>query len=123
MSRISVLIEGVDFSTFFNKYGATFHYEERLGANGGMMLDGSETVDVLARKLVWDLVCNDLSDSDLVQLLPLCCRDYVTVTCPDPATGQTKTAKFIPSVGRASTLLAENGVQWFTGLALSFREK
>ena len=50
MSRISVLIEGVDFSTFFNKYGATFHYEERLGANGGLMLDGSETVDVLAKE-------------------------------------------------------------------------
>ena len=50
-----ISINGVDCSSLFMRYGYSTDYKKIHGANGGTMLDGSTTEDVIAVKAVISL--------------------------------------------------------------------
>ena len=123
--RNPVIIDGVDFSTDFNKYGSSVRYDPREGENGGMMLDGSMMVDILAWKAVLTLPCNDLTGDRLSALLQATLKAEISVTFWDPRLNEQRTATFIrPELSdQTLTLQTAAGVRWYSGMTLTLTEK
>ena len=125
MERLTFKVDGVDYSPSINRYGYSVGYEKRTGNNGGTMLDGSETVDILAWKAVLTLTGNAMPSEKLAALLTACMKDYVQVTFFDVKSNGERTASFIPDIGAASIgLIASGAAKWFReGIVLTLREK
>lgn len=122
-NRLNLVIDGQDFSDFINRYNYGVEYVARDGGRGGMMQDGSMTVDILAWKAVYTLGCNDATGERLAKLQAACLKSYVTATVYDPATGADRTATFIPNLSPATTKLFSGNVVWFGGMVLTLTEK
>ena len=72
MDRLTLKIGGVDFTEYVKRNGGfTYSYDRREGSNGGLMLDGSKTVDLIASKLVVSVAFNPMPQSIHMQLLSL----------------------------------------------------
>lgn len=123
MGRLTFKINGIDFSPHISRYGYAFGYEKRYGNNGGIMLDGSETVDVLNYKAVIAVDCNAMKSETQALLISTCTSDYVTITYFDPHENADRTATFIPEIGQMVPAILRAQEKWFTGLTISFREK
>ena len=123
--RNLVIIDGVDFSADFNKYGSSVRYDPREGENGDMMLDGSMMVDILAWKAVLTLPCNDLTGDRLSALLQATLKAEISVTFWDPRLNEQRTATFIrPELSdQTLTLQTSKGVRWYSGMTLTLTEK
>lgn len=123
--RNPVIIDGVDFSADFNKYGASVRYDPREGINGGMMLDGSMKVDILAWKAVVVLPCNDLTGDRLAALLQATLKAEISVTFLDTKLNAPRTATFInPELSdQTLTLQTTAGVRWYSGMTLTLTEQ
>lgn len=123
--RNPVIIDGVDFSADFNKYGSSVRYKPREGENGGMMLDGSMRVDVLAWKAVLTLPCNDVTGDRLSALLQATMKAEVSVTFWDPQLNAQRTAIFInPELSdQTLTLQTAEDVRWYSGMTLTLTEQ
>lgn len=121
--RLPLTIRGVDCSSLAQKYGYTLSYSVRSGSNGGMMLDGSQTIDILAYKAVISVDMNPMSDAECSQLLSLVQRNYVTVTYFDIKTNSVRTAEFIPKIGTASPVILRDGKKVFDGMTLTLEER
>ena len=123
--RNPVIIDGVDFSADFNKYGSSVRYDPREGENGGMMLDGSMMVDILAWKAVLTLPCNDLTGDRLSALLQATLKAEISVTFLDTKLNAQRTATFInPDLSdQTLTLQTAAGVRWYNGMTLTLTEK
>lgn len=122
--RLPIGIEGVDFTPYTNKNKYRVSYTRREGSNGGTMLDGSRTVDLLAYKAVieWDL--NALTSAQLATVLGACIKQYVTVTFFDPMINDTREAVFIPNVGRADYAFDRHDLYYFKdGITIKLEEK
>ena len=122
-ARLPVIIDGVDFSDCFNRYAYSVEDIPRDGGRGGMMQDGSMTVDVLAWKELHQIGCNDLPDTRWAQLRKACAKSYVQAIIYNPDTKATRTGIFIPRLSASSTRLFLNGVIWFGGATLTLEEK
>lgn len=123
-ARLPLIIDGTEFSPMFNRYQYTVGYIPQTGENGGIMLDGSETVDVLKWKAVLTLPANDLKAEDLSRLLSACAQTYLAVTYFDTRTNQERQALFIPEIGESRfAMMTAQGVKWFSGMAVTLREK
>ena len=121
--RLPVTIDGVDFSDCFNRYAYSVELIPRDGGRGGMMQDGSMTVDILAWKALYSIGCNDLKGARLAQLQSACAKSYVQATVYDPETGEERSGTFIPRLSGSTTRLFVGGVVWFGGATLTLEEK
>lgn len=122
--RPVLTIDGTDFSYSVNKYGYRVSYSPIAGSNGGIMLDGSEVVDILAWKAFIELPCNGMKGSDMAALVAACRKSYVTVTYYDIATNGNRTSVFIPELGGGTYRMTSNsGEMCFDGLSIALREK
>lgn len=122
-NRLNLVIDGQDFSDFINRYNYGVEYVARDGGRGGMMQDGSMTVDILAWKAVYTLGCNDVTGPRLAALQTACAKSYVDATVYDPMTGEERTGTFIPRLSGATTRLFSGNVVWFGGMVLTLTEK
>ena len=124
MERLITKLNDLDITNMVQRYGIGFGYEKREGSNGGMMLDGSETVDVLAWKSVLTIPMNPMTKDEQSAVLQEVMSDYVTVYYYEPKIAGYKSASFIPTVGASSAaILRVDGAYWFQGLALTLRER
>lgn len=99
-------------------------YIKREGVNGGMMLDGSMMVDVIAYKAVLTVPLNPMTAGEQSALLDAVCADYVNVRYFDVKTNAYRTAQFIPTIGTTSAVILRAGsAKWFSGLAITFEER
>lgn len=93
-----ISINGVDCSSLFMRYGYTVNYKKVHGANGGTMLDGSTTEDVIAVKAVISLSFMPQTEEDLSAFMSsLYGSDYATVYYYDPKDGAYRTIEAIYS--------------------------
>lgn len=122
-TRFPVVIDGLDFSDCFNRYAYSVRYDPRDGGRGGMMQDGSKTVDILAWKEHLTLPCNLMTEARLAQLQVACMKNYVTATVYDPALSGTRSGTFIPKLSGSTTRLFRDGVAWLGGATLTLEEK
>ena len=75
-----ISINGVDCSSLFMRYGYSTDYKKIHGANGGTMLDGSTTEDVIAVKAIITLSFMPQTEEALSAFLSsLYESDYATV--------------------------------------------
>ena len=93
-----ISINGVDCSSLFMRYGYTTDYKKIHGANGGTMLDGSTTEDVIAVKAVISLSFMPQTEEALSAFLSsLYGSDYATVRYFDIKEGDYRTIEAIYS--------------------------
>lgn len=123
--RLPWILDGEDFSAYINRRGYSVFYEKREGINGGMMLDGSLTVDVLAWKAVLQLPVNGLPADKMAKLVTACTKPYINVEYFDLRTNAQRTGvPFIPTLSEGSlSLINGEGTQWYYGAVLTLQEK
>ena len=91
-------LNGNDYSDIIKEVGMSVSYQKREGKNGGMMKDGSMTVDILAWKAVITVTTKGTTPARMMELLEELIDDYVEVTFIDTRSNLERTADFIPSV-------------------------
>ena len=117
-------LNGIDFSDCLKKYDYSLAYEKREGNNGGMMKDGSMTVDVLAWKAVLKIKTDGLKAERMQELLSHLIADYVTVTFFDSRTNAERTGEFIPSVVDVPISHFKDGVvKWYNSTQITLTER
>lgn len=121
--RLPLTINGVDFSLLANKYEYQLGYITREGSNGGVMLDGTKVVDIIAykAKITWPL--NDMRDTDLAAIQSACQTPEVTVTFWDTLTNAQRTSTFIPSFSEQKIGILRSPGLWWKGISLVLEEK
>lgn len=67
--NITLLLDGIDFSSFVPKMGYTVGYREILGGNSCLTLDGKMHDDVLAYKAVINIELNPMDSIQLSKLV------------------------------------------------------
>lgn len=86
MAKKTIRINGIDFTSCVPRAGYMVTYKKMDGGQGGMMLDGSTTVDTLAIKAVVTVpVLPSLGDAAISTILSeLLVSDYPTLSYFDP---------------------------------------
>lgn len=117
-------LNGANFTSLFTPTGYTVSYQKRRGSNGGIMLSGEQTEDVLAIKAVVTCYCMPTDEAQLQQFLSVIASAYVTVYYFDPRARAYRTIKAIPS---EPTLKyrgqgAVGALQYWTGAVITFTE-
>lgn len=121
--RLTLIIDGQDFSDCINRYAYSVQHLRRDGGRGGLMQDGSKTVDVLKYPVFCTLGCNDLPSSRLAQLEKACLKPYVKATVFDTSVDDEITHDFIPELSAATTRLFSGDVVWLGGMVLTLEQK
>lgn len=123
MTRLPFIVDGVDFSKKINRLMYSVGYEKREGSLGGMMQDGTETVDVRAFKAVVTVYTNSLTESEVTALFSALLKTYVQLTYRDLRTGSDRTAWFIPDVDAPDILLFDGQTPYFSEFGITLRER
>lgn len=123
MTRLPFVVDDVDFSAKINRFSYAVGYEKREGSNGGLMLDGSETVDILAFKAVVTVSTNGMRSEELAQLLTALLKPYVQLQFFDTRINDTRTATFIPDVSAAPLGFAAPDRKIFDTFQITLRER
>ena len=122
--RLPLIIEGIDCTNTANKNNYAVGYIPIHGSNGGVTLDGSTTVDILAYKCVLTLDLNTMTGAQLSALLSAILKPYVTVTYWDTLTNETRTSSFMPGMGSSLFAFGDNDVKRFnSGTTLTLTER
>lgn len=122
--RLPLTIEGIDCSNYANINNYNIGYKAIQGNNGGIMLDGSTTVDVLAYKCVITLDLNSMTGIQLSTILTAILKPYVTVTYFDTLTNANRTAVFMPEIGSSRFAFFTDGSKRFdSGTTLVLTER
>lgn len=113
-----------DISNYVEKNSYSVSYETREGGNGGMMLDGSWTSDIIAYKAIVTFTLIGISSAHLSDIIGGCLNPYVDLNYFDTRTNSQRTSQFMPVVGAATYAFARHGLDYFKGgMALTFRER
>lgn len=124
MQRLNIEIAGIDFTNEAQRYGMSVQYTKREGNNGGIMMDGSLTVDILAWKAVITLPFNPMPADKQSQLMKAVANSYVMVKYFDPMENKYATKEFNADFGTTHvTLFASDGARWFEGLTIVLTER
>lgn len=123
MPRLPFVVDDVDFSAKINRFSYAVGYEKREGSNGGMMLDGSETVDILAFKAVVTVSTNGMRSEELAQLLTALLKPYVQLQFFDTRINAARTATFIPDVSEAPLGFVASDRKVFDTFQITLRER
>lgn len=110
MTKMPLIINGVDFSALTERLGYSIHYEDRTGNNGMTMMNGDQYIDVIVRKPVLSWRLDSLTMTQLAALhAAIDAAVYVDVTYYDTATASTKTALFHGSISEQEVGVIRNG--------------
>ena len=121
--RKDIFINGIDCSSMFTRYGYDTDYFKVEGNAGGIMLDGSETVDVLRIKALVTMAVMPMTEVEMSRFVNLVSSDYVDVTYFDIKQLGYRTIKAIPSEVSTRHLMtnAFDDEMW-SAKAVSFKE-
>ena len=117
-------LNGIDYSDCLKKFDYSLSYEKREGNNGGMMKDGSMTVDILAWKAVLKIATEGITAEKMAEILNHLIADYVEVTFYDTRTNAERTSSFIPSVLEVPAAYFKDGkVQMYNSTQITLTER
>lgn len=118
-------INGTDYTSLVTRYGYTVSYAKVDGGQGGVMLDGSQTVDVLAIKAVITVPLMPLFESQLNALIAdVLSLDYPTLYYYDPRSGDYREVQTImsePQMQHVGHSVVDDEI-WLAG-TLTFTER
>lgn len=116
-------LNGIDFSKDIYRKGLAVQYKKVYGKNGGTMIDGSQTVDLLTVKTVLSAACNPLTSARLSALSSVCRDEYIFVEYADPEAGADLRLEMIPELSTAKKTMVVNGVTYWEGVTISLTER
>lgn len=120
-----LIIDNLDFSSYFPRAGYQVEYTSVDGGQGGVMLNGESLADELAVKATVVLPCMPLNETQLSTLLTVIYASlYHSVEYYDPRTGRNRT---ITATARAASQtyrgFGANAVEYWTGIVVTLTEK
>lgn len=117
-----IYLDGVDISPYGTPRGYSVGYQFEDGGQGGLMLDGSERVDELAKWAVITFPCMPLSEANLKTLYNLVLGFSThSLNYYDPEVGQvTKRVRRSVSAPKYKGYGADGNMYW-TGVTLTFK--
>lgn len=118
-------IEGVDFSELVDESDFTIDYVKREGNLGGIMLDGSMTVDVRAIKAVLQVKLTAATATEMYNVLQKVLSRYVKVGYFDMYQNQiVDNVDFIPTINGIPFAFVQNNTYFFKeGSTLTLEER
>lgn len=123
MARLPYIVDGVDFTTYVNRWQYAVSYDFREGKNGGLMLDGSNPRDLLAIKARVSVTVNDRRGPELAALLGAVLKNEVQLTYFEPRVNDECTATFKPTVEEVQLPPVPGTVRWGKGFRITMEEK
>ena len=125
MTKMPLVINGVDFTADTERLGYSIVYEDRTGGNTMTMQNGDQIQDVIARKpgLSWRL--DSLTMTRLAALhAAINAAVYVSVTYYDTATASIKTAYFHGTISTQEIgVIRDGGYYRFRAPVLSMKAR
>lgn len=131
MTHLPITIDGEDFTDLTDRNTYIVTYTPREGPNGGIMLNGDKTVDVLRNDqdepvykptISWKL--NALTAAQLARIQRACMKPDVLVSYFDTATAAEASAVFHPTLGAANFAFERHGLYYFRdGINLELEAK
>lgn len=125
MTKMPLVINGVDFTADTERLGYSIVYEDRTGGNTMTMQNGDQIQDVIARKpgLSWRL--DSLTMTRLAALhAAINAAVYVEVTYYDTATASIKTAYFHGTISTQEIgVIRDGGYYRFRAPVLSMKAR
>lgn len=120
---MKLILNGVDFSGRFNRYGVHAGLERVEGPNSGTAMDGTAIIDLVATKDTLDLEGNYFTQTDYARLVSICKNAVILVTMDDPNTGKTNVTKtMIPTLSGARQV-PMRGQLYYDGIQLTLKEQ
>lgn len=116
------MINGIDFSPYLYRYGLAIQYSKVYGDNGGVLVDGTEVVDLVKVRTILTAACNPLTSERLSKLADVCREEYVVVDFEDPNGGRQR-KEMIPDLSAANKSLTVGGITYWEGLVITLRER
>lgn len=120
-----IRINNHDYTSLVTRYGYSVNYTKIDGGQGGTMLDGSTTVDVLAIKAVITVPLMPLFEGELFGIISdVLSTDYPTLYYFDPRTNSYRTIQTImgePEMRHVGQSITEAEI-WLAG-TLTFTER
>lgn len=122
-TRHPLIIDGLGMEEFCPPAGYSVSYEIVDGGQGGMMLDGSDTVDEMGIWAVIEVPCYPLTEAQLREWFDVLFYTPVhTVTYYDPGRGQRtiQARRIMPAVKYRGT--GGTGNSYWTGTNIQLKE-
>lgn len=124
MQRLTLILNGVDFSAAANRLAYQIEYEDRVGENTTMMLNGDEYPDVIDTRPVITWPLNALWASELSALYAaIGTAQYIPVTYFSTKTGANATGYFRARISVQQVGLIDSRGQMFSGMTLMLRSR
>lgn len=122
MDRLSIVLNGTDFSAAFHKYAAQFSVVRVEGAASGVAKSGVAIVDLVHTRDRWILPGNAVPEATFRALSAVCRNAYVTAAYIRPDTGKSVTVSMIPELTEARRISAHDKV-WYDSWMLTLEER
>lgn len=119
---MTIQLNGVDFSGYFNIFGINPGLERVEGPNSGTAQDGTSIIDLVDTKETYELEGNGLTQAQFTQLTALCRLPTITAVLDDPFTGTSATLEVIPTLG-GSHQRPMHGQNYYDEIQLTLREQ
>lgn len=123
MSRLTMILDGLDCTHAFNKKGAFYTPIKVEGPNSGESMGGTDIIDLIRVKDYWELEGNPLREADYRKILSISKRAYITAVYPDPETGLETTKVMVPTMSQATRIPFQSGELWYDGWSLTLKER
>lgn len=120
---MKLILNGVDFSGRFNRYGVSAGFERVEGPNSGTAMDGTAIIDLVATKDTLDLEGNYFTQEDYAQLVVICKNAVILVTLDDPNTGEEDVTKTMIPTLSAAHQVPMRGQLFYDGIRLTLKEQ
>lgn len=120
----TILINGVDFTSYFTPAGFLCSYEKIEGQNSGVMKNGDMLQDILSVKARGQATCIPLTDAQQANLLTtIYSSQPVLLQYFDARLGADRSVEAYMEASETTYRgFGGTGVEFWTGLVVSFRE-
>lgn len=123
MRAFQITLNGVDYSTAFNKWGVGWSPVKVTGPNQGVSQGGHIITDLLRVKDLLTLQGNDVPQSVYAALQAVCAGESVTAVFTHPATGERVSETMIASLSEAVQKPLPGGKIYLSGWTLTLEER
>lgn len=116
-------IDGIDITPYIAERGLKWSKTAVEGQNGGAMLDGSTTRDLIAQKVTLEIEFIAMESTRLQQLLSLFQREYFTVRYSDPLSGVRSMQASTQRTPASIVIRRVGGTTYWDGVSVTIQER
>lgn len=117
-----ISFNGIDVTSWFNKYAVSPGIEKVSGPNGGTSMGGTSILDQVAVKASVGLAANALTEAQYLQLVQICSNPTITVTTDLFVSGGA-VYSMIPTLTPGTRVPFASGAVWYRDAEVRLREQ